>query len=264
MKEVDFKTYKLLFETKSVSKSVIPKSVLQSEIFQNLLRAEILESLKLGRGFKIEVSKDNEFEKFFKATFPEQNVSKSKSGNIKKYRNSKATKIDNNPIFLFRGFNTFQINNQLVDIQKHTHDFGLFSVIPNSIIVNKICFVENLETFLNAEKLLGKEYLFTHKYGRIGKESISMINATEVLVFVDYDFNGLDEYLRIKEVFANAELYMPTNYDEIFNRYSLSLSENKARMSNSVKNSTDSLVIKIREQVARTNRFLEQEILINV
>ena len=45
MKEVDFKTYKLLFESKSVSKSAIPKSVLKSDIFQNLLRAEILESL---------------------------------------------------------------------------------------------------------------------------------------------------------------------------------------------------------------------------
>lgn len=264
MKEVDFKTYKLLFESKSVSKSAIPKSVLQSDIFQNLLRAEILESLKLGRGFKIEVSKENEFEKFFITSFPEQNVNKSKSGNIKKYRNSKATKVDNNPIFLFRGFKSFQINKQLVDIEKHTREFGLFSVIPNSIIANKICFVENLETFLNAEKLLGNNYLFVHKYGRIGKESISMIMAKEVLVFVDYDFNGLDEYLRIKEVFANAELYLPSNYNELFEKHSASLKGNKAKMSNSVKTSRDSVVVNIREQVARTNRFLEQEILINV
>ena len=264
MKEVDFKTYKLLFENKSVSKSAIPKSVLQSDIFQNLLRAEILESLKLGRGFKIEVSKENEFEKFFITSFPEQHVSKSKSGNIKKYRNSKATKVDNNPIFLFRGFKSFQINKQLVDIEKHTCEFGLFSVIPNSVIANKICFVENLETFLNAEKLLGNEHLFVHKYGRIGKESISMIKAREILVFVDYDFNGLDEYLRIKEVFTNAELYLPTNYSELFEKHSVSLKGNKAKMSNAVKNSKDSIVMKIREQVARTNRFLEQEILINV
>lgn len=264
MKEVDFKTYSLLFEYKSISKSVIPKSVWNSVNFQNLLRAEILESLKIGRGFKIEVSKESEFEKFFRTSFPEQNVSKSKSGNIRKFRNSKATKIDNNPIFLLRGFNPVQINNQFIDIKKQTLDFGLFSVIPNSIIADKICFVENLETFLNAEKLLGNKHLYLHKYGRIGKESISMIAAKEVLVFVDYDFNGLDEYLRIKEVFTNAELYMPKNYDELFDKHSASLKGNKARMSNPVKNSDDSLVIQIREQVARTNRFLEQEILINV
>lgn len=264
MKTIDFKTYKSLFESKSISKSAIPRSVLQSGTFQNLLRAEILKSIKVGRGLKIEVSKENEFDKFFKTSFPEQNVSKSKSGNIKMFRNSKATKVENNPIFLFRGFKSFQINNQLVNIEKSTTDFGLFSVIPNSVTIDKICFVENLETFLNAEKLLGKEYLFVHKYGRIGKESISMIKAKEVLVFVDYDFNGLDEYLRIKEVFKNAELYLPTNYNELFEKHSATLKGNKAKMSNSVKNSKDSIVVKIREQVARTNRFLEQEILINV
>ena len=54
---------------------------------------------------------------------------------------------------------------------------GFSAVVPNSIIAEKICFVENLETFLNAEKLLGREFLFIHKYGRIGKESISMIRS---------------------------------------------------------------------------------------
>lgn len=264
MKEVDFKTYQLLLDTKSISKSRIPKGVLQSDAFQNLLRAGILEKSKHGRGFKIKIVKETEFRKFFKTSFPEQRVSKTKSGNIKKYRDSKATKIDNNPIFLFRGFSDFQINNQDVDLEKQTHNFGLFSAIPNSIIADKICFVENLEPFLNAEKLLGREYLFIHKYGRIGAASISMIKATEVLVFVDYDFNGLDEYLRIKNVFKNAKLYLPNNYNELFKKYSITLRGNKAKMSRAVKSSKDAVVVKIREQVARNNRFLEQEILINV
>jgi 5S rRNA maturation endonuclease (ribonuclease M5) len=264
MKEVDFKTYKILLVNKSVSKSVIPKSVLHSDTFQNLLQAEILKFSKLGRGFKVEVSKEIEFKKFLNSSFPEQNVSKTKSGNIKKYRNSKATKIDSSAIFLFRGFSAYQINEQIIDLEKQTRDFGLFSVIPISVIADKICFVENLETFLNAEKLLGNEFLFAHKYGRIGKESISMIKAKEVLVFVDYDFNGLDEYLRIKNVFENARLYIPSNYNELFKRHSASLKGNKAKMSKAVKTSDDSTVIKIREQVARTNRFLEQETLINV
>lgn len=264
MKEVDFKTYQLLLETKSVSKSIILKSVLQSDAFQNLLQAEILKQTKLGRGFKIEIAKENEFQKFFKSSFPEQNVSKTKSGNIKKYRNSKATKIDNSPIFLFRGFSTYQINERTVDVEKQTRDFGLFSVIPNLVIADKICFVENLETFLNAEKLLGQEYLFVHKYGRIGVASISMIKAKEVLVFVDYDFNGLDEYLRIKDVFENAKFYLPNNYNVLFEKHSASLKGNKTKMSRAVKSSKDEIVVEIREQVARTNRFLEQEILINV
>ena len=61
MKEVDFKTYQLLLVNKSVSKSVIPKRVMQSDTFQNLLQAEILKFSKLGRGFKVKVSKEIEF-----------------------------------------------------------------------------------------------------------------------------------------------------------------------------------------------------------
>jgi len=59
-------------------------------------------------------------------------------------------------------------------------------------------------------------------------------------------------------------LYLPTNYSKLFEKHSASLKGNKAKMSNAVKNSKDSIVVKVREQVARTNRFLEQEILINV
>ena len=264
MKEVDFKTYKSLAENKSVPISSIPKGVFNSKNFKSLLSAKILKKQRAGRGFKIEIFKKPEFDEFFNTFFPEQSVSRSKSGNIKKYRNSKATKVDISPIFLLRGFKSFQINQQLVDLKSHTQNFGLLGIIPESISTDKICFVENLEPFLNAEKLLGSKYLFAHKYGRIGKDSLTMIQTKEVLVFVDYDFNGLDEYLRIKGVFKNARLFIPNNFRELFEKYSLSLSGNKTKMSKAVKNSKDVDVIRIREQIIRINRFLEQEVLINV
>jgi len=111
-------------------------------------------------------------------------------------------------------------------------------------------------------KLISYDFLFIHKYGRIGINSLSIFNANEILVFVDYDFNGLDEYLRIKSVFTNALLYVPPNYDELFSKYSKTLKGNKATMSKNVQLSNDDIVVKIREQVARNNRFLEQEVLI--
>ena len=264
MKESDFKIYKTLLENGSLSKSAIPYGVLHSDRFKNLLDAEVLISAKHGRGFKIEVAKETEFKRFFDSSFPNPNVSKSKSGNIKKYRDSKASKVDSKPIFLFRGFSSYIINGKSINLKEYTSDFGVFSVIPDSVVADKICFVENLETFLNAEQLLGKQYLYVHKYGRIGKDSISMFKAKEALVFVDYDFNGLDEYLRIKKVFKNTSLYVPFNYNELFDTQSVSLAGNKAKMSDAVKASKDPTVVRIREQVARTNRFLEQETLIDV
>ena len=80
-----------------------------------------------------------------------------------------------------------------------------------------------------------------------------------MLVFVDYDFNGLEEFLRIKEVFDFAQLYIPENYDELFNKYSQSLKGNKAEMTKRIKQSSDRNVIKIRESIIRNNRFLEQQ-----
>ena len=260
MREVDFKIYKKLRDDSTILKSTIPQSVFKSNSFKNLLDAEILEIKRAGRGLKVVVNKKIEFERFYETYFPNEFTSNSKSGNIKKYRNSKGTKVDLPPIFLLRGFKTFKINKQNVDLKRYTSEFGLFSVIPKSIYAEKICFVENLETFLNVEKLLGLEYLYVHKYGRIGKKSITSFQAEEILVFVDYDFNGLDEFLRIKEVFSNAILYLPKDYERKFKSYSLSLKDNKAEMSNRVKNSTEPIIIKIREQVARNNRFLEQEI----
>jgi hypothetical protein len=110
-----------------------------------------------------------------------------------------------------------------------------------------------------AERLLGKSFVFIHKYGRIGKESLGSLFANQLVVFVDYDFNGLEEFLRIKEVFDFAQLHIPENYDELFNKYSQSLKGNKAEMTNRIKQSSDSNVIKIRESIIRNNRFLEQQ-----
>jgi len=264
MKEVDYKTYKNLLENNSVSLGNIPKSVINSDIFKGLLNANILEIVKAGRGRKIAIIKESKFKAFFKNSFPEDNVSQTKSGNIKKYRDSKAaSKTEKFHTFFLRGFTEVKINNKIVDLKYHTTNFGVFAFSNSNIECNKVCFVENLETFMKAEKLLGNDYLFVHKYGRIGLNSLSFFKAKKYLVFVDFDFNGLDEYLRIKKVFNEAIFYLPKNYDNAFNKYSKTLKGNKAKMSNAVKQSEDKIVIKVREQVSKTNKFLEQEYLIN-
>ena len=90
-------------------------------------------------------------------------------------------------------------------------------------------------------------------------ESLNCLCVNQLLVFVDYDFNGLEEFLRIKEVFEFSQLYIPENYDVLFQKYSQSLKGNKAEMTNRIKQSSDNNVIKIRESIIRNNRFLEQQ-----
>ncbi len=264
MTELDYKIYKELLDAGSISKSSIPKSIVNSSTFLNLLNSRILDRSKTGRGFRYFVTDNNEYNKFFKSRFPENVIAYSKSDNIKKFRNSKAKKVENPPVFLLRGFKNVEINEEVIDLKRITKKFGVFSVIPKSVKCERICFVENLEAFLFAEKLIGHDFLLIHKYGRIGQNSISTFESSKFLVFVDYDFNGLDEFLRIKEVFPKAELFVPSNYDDLFNKYSVVLGNKQVRMSDRVKKSTENIVVKIREEVARNNKFLEQEVLLNV
>jgi hypothetical protein len=160
---------------------------------------------------------------------------------------------------MLRGFYIIKVNDNEINLEDYTNKFQLFACNADKIEAKKICIVENLDTFLVAEKLLGKNFMFLHKYGRIGKDSLGSLVTNQLLVFVDYDFNGLEEFLRIKEVFEFAQLYIPQNYDELFQKYSQSLKGNKSEMTNRIKQSSDNNVIKIRESIIRNNRFLEQQ-----
>jgi hypothetical protein len=151
------------------------------------------------------------------------------------------------------------VNGTELNLEVYTKQFQLFACNVEKIEASRICIIENLDTFLVAENLLGQGFVFLHKYGRIGKESLASLFTKQLLVFVDFDFNGLEEFLRIKEVFDFAQLYIPENYDELFGKYSQSLKGNKAEMTNRIKQSSDKNVIKIRESIIRNNRFLEQQ-----
>lgn len=259
MNQTDFRTYKKLKEDSFLTEKTIPKTLLSSHHFKGLVSSLILEKTKSGRGFRYEIRKPTEFENFFTTHFPEDIEVKDKSDNVRKFRNSKVQKTVSTPIFMLRGFETIKINDNEINLEDYTNKFQLFACNADKIEAKHICIVENLDTFLVAEKLLGKNLVFLHKYGRIGKESLGSLATNQLLVFVDYDFNGLEEFLRIKEVFDFAQLYIPTNYDELFKKYSQSLKGNKAEMTNRIKQSSDKNVIKIRESIIRNNRFLEQQ-----
>ena len=259
MNQTDFRTYKKLKEDSFLTEKAIPKTVLSSPHFKGLVSSLIIEKTRSGRGFRYKINKPTEFDNFFTAYFPEDIEIKDKSDNVRKFRNSKIQKTVSTPIFMLRGFETIRINGNELNLEDYTSKFQIFACNAERIEAKHICIVENLDTFLVAEKLLGKRFVFLHKYGRIGKESLNSLSTKHLLVFVDYDFNGLEEFLRIKEVFDFAQLHIPENYDELFKKYSQSLKGNKAEMTNRIKLSIDINVIIIRESIIRNNRFLEQQ-----
>lgn len=259
MNQTDFRTYKKLKEDSFLTEKTVPKTVLSSSYFKGLVSSLILEKVKSGRGFRYEIAKPTEFDNFFKTHFPEDIEVKDKSDNVRKFRNSKIQKTASTPIFMLRGFEKIKINGSELNLGDYTKKFQLFACNAEVIEAERICIVENLDTFLVVEKLLGEKFVFLHKYGRIGKESLGCLSTRKLLVFVDFDFNGLEEFLRIKEVFNFSKLYIPENYDELFDKYSQSLKGNKAEMTKRIKQSSDINVVKVRESIIRNNRFLEQQ-----
>lgn len=263
MKEIDLKIYQAIL-TNGLQLTKVPKKIQASNNFKNLLASNVITKKPIGKGHVVVANKIDVLRDFIKVNFPNPElIPEKKSENIAKFRNSKAVCTISEPIFFVRGFNNEKINGEKIDLKYHTEKFGLFAVKNLQIECTKICFVENLECFLKAEVLMGTEYVFLHKYGRIGTSSLKKITTQEVLVFSDYDFTGLNEYLNIKQVFKDAIFYIPSNFDEIFDKYS-KLSPEQARMSSKVGNSDIPIVKTIKEKSLRTNRFLEQEILFHL
>jgi hypothetical protein len=262
MKEQDYKFYSEL-RNRSISLNDVPKSIKNSLHFQNLFASKTLDTEKSGRGSKIIIKNISSFEFFYSKHFSEDGTTDvTKFSNIKKLRNSKARRTKSPAVFFIRGFRNIKLNGGNLDLAYFTNSFGLFSVQQPTIEAEKICFVENLNSFLQAEKLFENDFIYLHKYGRIGIDSLEKISGAEVLVFVDYDFNGLDEYLRIKSVYNHAILFVPENFDELFEKYSAVI-DGKQQQSERVTQSQLKEVIWIRELVSKTNRILEQEILIH-
>jgi hypothetical protein len=262
MKELDYKFYSEL-RGKSISVNDVPKSVKKSLHFQNLFASKALDTEKSGRGSKIIIKNIQSFNSFFSKYFSEDEITAiTKSSNIKRLRDSKARKTKSPSVFFIRGYKDIKLNGENLELSRYTKSFGLFGVQQPTIQADKVCFVENLESFLNAEKVLGNEFTYLHRYGRIGIESLSRISANEILVFVDFDFNGLDEYLRIKSVYENARLFIPENFAELFENCSKVI-DGKQQQSVRVAQSKLKEVVQIRELVCKSNRFLEQEILID-
>ncbi len=257
---------KKLLEERRINTSKISKSVKNSPDFKTLETAGIIgyRSTRTGGG-SYETVNLEALKKYFKDKFPEElRDSYSAVSNIKTFRNTKAGKRKSQNVILLRGFKAVEINGAQIDLTSYTNTFGTFSVKLGLLKTPKVCIVENLDSYLLAEQVINKDYVFIHTYGGLGKSTIKKIIANEILFFPDYDFKGLQNYLMTKQIFEQTELFVPENYGELFNRESRSIKTKQGREqnpSNSVKISNDELVVKIRNDIYNNKRFLEQQAL---
>lgn len=233
------------------------KSILKTNYFKMLINTGAILRTAKGRGATYAIVKPKEFEQFLSNHYTEIEGEENRIINAVKYNNSKI-RSKGEQVVLLRGFATIEINNQQVDLKFHTNTFGLFATRLENLKTKKICYIENLKCFLVAEKLLGKDFVFLHPYGRPSKELIQKLNIEQFLFSPDYDYTGLNDFLRCKKVLNFTELYFPNV--EILKRAKREIKIGQ-KIPKEVLNSTEENVKLIVEQLQKTNLFLEQEVL---
>lgn len=231
------------------------KSILKTNYFKMLIDTSIVLRTAKGRGANYTVLKEKEFEQFLSNHYTEIEGEETRITNAVKYNNSKV-RSKGEQIVLLRGFGITEINNQQVDLEFYTKTFGVFSTQLESLKSKKLCYIENLKCFLIAEKLLGKDYVFLHPYGRPSKELIQKLIVEKFMFCPDYDYTGLNDFLRCKKTLSFTELYFPSI--EILKKAKKEIKVGQ-KISKEVLNSTEENVKLIVEQLQKTNRFLEQE-----
>ena len=262
MSKIEFDFYTKLKNDNKVKKP-IPDIIRKSSIFKSLVNSKIIEPIQRGKGY-IEILKHKSFNEFYCKKFPNPNIDvKTEIDNQKKFRDTKATPIHKNRIIFIRGFKDIIVNDKEISLKEITQEHQLFSTVLKNIKTQKICFVENLQPFLNVEKLLGKDFVYIHFYGRFPKiDILKNIECEEYLHFGDYDSVGLSEYLKASEVYYNCKLFIPDNFEYLSKEYSKKRKE-KDTIHKNVKISLKTDIIKIREQLETTGKYLEQQIIMD-
>ena len=223
-----------------LNSSSVAQSVKNSGDFKTLLTCGFIEYQKAVSGGGSYVVKNNEkLKKYFADRFPKQlHDSFTADANVGTFRNTKIGKRISQNIVLVRGFKNIQINDNIINLGKYTKDFGTFSAQVNTIKTEKVCIVENLDSFLQAERVMNNSIVFIHPYGGLSKSVVKKLNSNELWVFPDYDYKGLQNYLMVKSIFPNSKLYYPKDYENLFKKYSRSIKTKKWKRAKSSQNSS--------------------------
>lgn len=265
MQNQTFRNFLLrLLRDGKTSSSLIGNSVKQTGDYDTLIRGGFIEFLpSVTGGGSVYVKNREALLKYFTTKFPgEPEQSFTAIANVKTFRNSKAAKRESQNVILLRGHQKVQLNGILINLEEYTNSFNTFSAVLKSLETPMVCFVENLDCYLLAEKIIDRNYVFIHTYGGLSKEVVKRISTKKVLVFPDYDYKGLHNYLLIKSVFDLTELFIPPDYDNLFMTRSRTIETKHGREqqpSKQVLESQDEIVVKIRTEIFKHRKYLEQQ-----
>lgn len=255
-----------LLESERVQSSSISKTVRTSKEFEMLVAAKFIDLKTAANNGKYYIVSDkHSLQAFFDKQFP-NDIKNVFTGiqNVRSFRDSKARKKESQRVVLLRGNQKVIANGIEIDLSLSTRQFNLFAMQLSSLKAEKLCFIENLDCFMVADKTLDGSYTYIHTYGRISMEKFKRIEAKEILFCPDYDYIGLDEFLKVKSLYPSALLYLPEGYDTLFEKYCKPLKKKNGKEQAPTARllaCDDEKIRNMTRQLLETKHFLEQQII---
>lgn len=250
---------KKFLDNLEISHSSISKSLREHGVFKSLGEAQAIVKERKGGGHIWIIKKPLVVEKYLTYTCPnfESLLERGERyNNIHTTKNSKAKGRTSYRLIFTRGKSKYFLNG--IPLQD-TQDDAVGKQLQ-SLQAEKVCFVENLESFMTNKHLIEDGWVLVYAIGRVGISLLERISADEILHFGDLDYIGLNEYARIKLHFPQATLHVPKNYYEDARKVGLTITSTQKASEQLLRLAKiDDKLRSILEFLHTENVFLEQE-----
>jgi len=250
---------KRFLDTLEVSHSSISKSLREHGVFKSLGDAQAITKERKGGGHVWVVKKPLVVENYLTHTCPKFESLPERGeryNNIHTLKKSKAKARTSYRLIFTRSKSEDFLNGTPL---QDTQDDAIGKQLQ-SLQAKKVCFVENLESFMTNKHLIEDGWVLVYAIGRIGVSLLEKISADEILHFGDLDYIGLNEYARIKLHFPQATLHVPQNYYEDARKVGMTITSTQKASEQLLKLAkTDKELGSILDFLHAENVFLEQE-----
>ena len=192
---------------------------------------------------------------------------------VANYRDSKRAGSLAVSLVYLRGFGTTELRRRgaVLPLADMTRAYGVvgLAVDPRDTweIAGTVAFVENLECFMNVERLIPQADSALYTAGRVGGRVLQWLAAQQDVRAIhagDYDPVGLDEYLKVRAAFGDrADLFVPDDFEALVAKYGQpELLMHSLPVYRRVRLHADERVRAVLDVLDRHGRGLEQEALL--
>jgi hypothetical protein len=221
---------------KLLEQGYLPNSAISKSIYPKILQfrdAGFISWEKSGRGSRYVLSDPKSVKKLLDATGYHGSIEglTSKAKAVSRHGDAHAGK-DNSFVIQItvKGEDViWRKNGYLVDIKTIAEKCGMASIVirPGDKweTDSPIALVENIDLLVYA-----KEYFIQNSFqgnilyyaGWAGAKTVNWLKRQQQapkIIFPDYDFVGLNNYLKLKQIFPGLKLYVPENLSEMIRRF---------------------------------------------